>query len=172
MPCSSMRIEDCPLRCARRNGLCDAMLSTLTSTTTITSPPSCPRNCGSTRRGGGTCRQVSGADTTTVACLSCDASRLLYHGRCVVAVRCRARAILSGVLQGLPCACPGGCHACRHTINGTDCIRCRDGLYLLDGACVESCPATMASSGVSLWGRRCEEPFTCERGRVVGNFWK
>ena len=73
MPCSSIRIEDCPLRCARRNGLCDAMLSTLTSTTTITSPPSCPRNCGSTVRGGGACQQVSGSGAdTTVGCLSCD----------------------------------------------------------------------------------------------------
>ena len=94
MPCSSTRIEDCAIGrgCTRRNGLCGAMLSTMTSTTTtISSHLSCPRNCGSTERGGGTCQLVSGA-VATVVCLSCNAGRLLHQGHCVLAVRCRTRA--------------------------------------------------------------------------------
>ena len=45
---------------------------------------------------------------------------------------------------------------------------CRDGWYLMDGECYESCPATLASSGVGQFKRRCAEPFVCQSGRIVG----
>ena len=48
------------------------------------------------------------------------------------------------------------------------CQVCRDGWYLLDGACVATCPVHLASSGVGQFKRRCAEPFTCQSGRLVG----
>ena len=47
-------------------------------------------------------------------------------------------------------------------------MQCRDGWYMLDGQCIESCPAGMTSLGVSQFRRRCLAPFECQRGRIVG----
>ena len=47
-------------------------------------------------------------------------------------------------------------------------VQCRDGWYMLDGQCIESCPAGMTSLGVSQFRRRCLAPFECQRGRIVG----
>ena len=44
---------------------------------------------------------------------------------------------------------------------------CREGWYLLEGDCHESCPSSQASSGVGQFKRRCAEPFTCRNGRLV-----
>ena len=38
----------------------------------------------------------------------------------------------------------------------------------MNSECVESCPSSLASSGVGLFKRRCAEPFTCRSGRLVG----
>ena len=46
-------------------------------------------------------------------------------------------------------------------------LQCRDGWYLLDGDCIESCPAQFASSGVGQFKRRCAEPFLCRSARLV-----
>ena len=45
---------------------------------------------------------------------------------------------------------------------------CRDGTYLLDGACVETCPTGMAMLGIGDFKRRCMAPFECQRGRIIG----
>jgi len=44
------------------------------------------------------------------------------------------------------------------------CSRCHNGAYLLDGLCVDECPAGMAwyGSGAND-GRRCEKPFVCNK---------
>ena len=39
---------------------------------------------------------------------------------------------------------------------------------LLEGACVESCPAGMTASGIGDFKRRCMEPFACANGRIQG----
>jgi hypothetical protein len=39
---------------------------------------------------------------------------------------------------------------------------------LLEGACVESCPASMTASGIGDFKRRCMEPFACANGRIQG----
>ena len=44
--------------------------------------------------------------------------------------------------------------------------QCRDGWFLLNNACVESCPSTMTSLGISQFRRRCLEPFVCQNGRI------
>ena len=44
---------------------------------------------------------------------------------------------------------------------------CRDGAYLLDDSCVDTCLGHLAASGVGLFKRRCAEPFTCRSGRLV-----
>ena len=46
-------------------------------------------------------------------------------------------------------------------------LQCRDGWYLLDGDCIESCPSQFASSGVGQFKRRCAEPFLCWSARLV-----
>ena len=38
---------------------------------------------------------------------------------------------------------------------------------MLDGDCVDSCPAQFSASGVGLFGRRCHEPFTCQGGSIT-----
>ena len=38
---------------------------------------------------------------------------------------------------------------------------------MLDGECVDSCPATLSSSGTGLFGRRCHDPFTCQGGSII-----
>ena len=42
-------------------------------------------------------------------------------------------------------------------------------MYLLDGACIESCPSTMAMLGIGDFKRRCMTPFECQNGRIVGS---
>lgn len=120
----------------------------------------CPRNCGDPERGGGTCR-LNGR------CTSCNSNRLRVNGRCVLSLSCLGRVIQTGSMTGQGCGCiDRTCHSCTRTVTGDVCRRCRDGYYLLDDACVASCPATRASSGISLFGRRCLEPFTCRGGQV------
>ena len=42
------------------------------------------------------------------------------------------------------------------------------GTYLLDGACVASCPTGQAMLGIGNFKRRCMAPFECQNGRLVG----
>ena len=46
--------------------------------------------------------------------------------------------------------------------------QCRDGWYLLNGECVETCPAGMTQLGISNFRRRCLAPFECQNGRIQG----
>lgn len=86
-----------------------------------------------------------------------------------MSIGCRARVIQTGSLQGQGCRCLNDhCHYCDRTVAGDVCRRCRDGWYLLDRQCIQSCPAEMASSGVGLWGRRCLPPFTCQSRAILG----
>ena len=134
-----------------------------TTPDTTASPPSpvCPRNCGASSNGGGTCR-------TNGRCLSCNANKVLQSGRCYSAIACKGRRIQSGSQVGSTCRClDDHCHYCNRHAEGDTCRVCRDGWYLLEDACVQSCPATLASSGIGQFKRRCAEPFTCQSGRLM-----
>lgn len=132
---------------------------TIVPTSTLPTPsptPACPQNCG------------DGACNLDGRCLGCSANRLLLHGRCLQSISCRRRRVQSGSLAGATCRCGiGHCHFCIQNHVGEVCRRCRDGAYLLDGTCVQSCPANMASSGINLFGRLCLAPFTCRGGRIL-----
>ena len=104
------------------------------------------------------------------ACLPlppCPEGRFRVNGRCVRSLSCRARTIQSGSMTGEVCRCADRhCHYCTRAAAGDTCRRCRDAFYQLDNECVRSCPATMASSGISRWGRRCLTPFICQSGSI------
>ena len=123
----------------------------------------CPRNCGQADRGGGTCR-------TNGRCLSCNENRLRVNGICVQSLSCKGRRIQSGSMTGAGCRClDDSCHFCTRVVDGDTCRVCRDGAYLLDGSCVASCPAGMASMGIGGFKRRCLAPFECQNGRIIGS---
>lgn len=125
----------------------------------------CPRNCGTVENGGGTCR-IRPSDGATI-CASCDSHRLRLKGACLLSVPCKARRVSSGRLKGQGCKClDDRCHNCVRTRAGDTCKACRDGSYLLDGRCVDTCPDHLARHGISLFGRKCLEPFTCKSGRI------
>lgn len=152
--------SECPLSCM----ICEPPQPTPAPTPRATThaPGTCPRNCGTPENGGGTCRP-------TGICLSCNSDRLRVAGRCVQTVACRNRIVLSGLLAGQGCRCATAhCHYCNRAVNTEVCRRCRDGWYLLNDRCHESCPTTMASSGISQWGRRCLNPFVCQSRAIVG----
>jgi len=154
------------------------MMTTLPATTTTMSPTmsptmppvrpptnsagTCPRNCGTAARGGGTCRANG-------RCTSCNVNRVIQSGRCYSAISCKGRRIQSGSQAGSNCRClDPHCHFCNRVSSGDTCRVCRDGWYLMNAECFESCPATLASSGVGQFKRRCAEPFVCQSGRLVG----
>lgn len=127
-----------------------------------TAPPTCPANCGTPERGGGTCRPNG-------KCLSCNENRLRLtsSGQCLQSIACRGREVQSGIARGADCRCLDlRCHYCIRSVGGDVCRRCRDNTYLLDGQCVDTCPANLASSGINSFGRRCLEPFTCQSSRI------
>ena len=93
---------------------------------------------------------------------------MLQSGRCYSAISCKGRRIQSGSQAGTGCRClDEHCHFCNRAAAGDTCRVCRDGFYLLDDACVETCPATLASSGIGQFKRRCAEPFTCQSSRLM-----
>lgn len=49
--------------------------------------------------------------------------------------------------RGCNCQDPRNCQSCEWGAQGSKCTRCRNGLYLHNGACVESCPTGAVSSG-------------------------
>lgn len=80
----------------------------------------------------------------------------------------RARRIQSGSQAGASCRCvDANCHYCVRTVNGDTCRVCKSSHYLLNGTCVATCPAGKTSSGTSTYRRRCEDPFTCQSGRIT-----
>ena len=122
----------------------------------------CARNCGQPENGGGTCRSNG-------RCTSCNSDRVLQGGRCYSSIACKGRRIQTGSQTGSSCRClEAHCHYCNRVAAGDTCRVCRDGWYLMDGACLETCPANRASSGVNLFKRRCLEPFTCRSNRIEG----
>ena len=134
----------------------------VTSTAPPPTGPACPRNCGSSERGGGTCHPNGW-------CLACNSNRLRVLGRCFQAVVCKGRRIQSGSQTGQNCRCiDDNCHFCNRDATGDTCRVCRAGTYLLAGTCIATCPAEMASMGVGQFKRRCQTPFTCQNGRLVG----
>jgi len=128
--------------------------------TTTLPPQQCPKMCA-------TC-EVN-INTDKVYCTACsDQSKLLHSsGKCLSKIYCKSKKISSGNLLGESCKCANNnCHYCVQQSNGDVCRKCRNGFYLLDGDCVESCPSHMAQSGISKWGRVCRNPFTCRSGRA------
>ena len=122
----------------------------------------CSRNCGQPERGGGTCRLSNGR------CTACNEDRVLQSGRCYASIACKGRRIQSGSQAGTSCRCTDDhCHYCNRAAAGDVCRVCRDGFYLLDGACVEACPTGIASLGVGNFKRRCMGAFSCAAGRIV-----
>eukprot|EP00041_Stephanoeca_diplocostata_P039899 m.1638089 g.1638089 ORF g.1638089 m.1638089 type:complete len:1036 (+) comp26821_c0_seq1:219-3326(+) len=134
---------------------------------TSASPLVCPSNCGRVTSGGGTCEVVQGE----VKCTSCNDGRVLHLGRCQSTLYCRGNRVRNAALLDERCRCSiNHCFYCDITADGETCRKCRDGYYRLNETCHESCPATMASSGISLFGRECFPPFTCvsNRARIGG----
>lgn len=137
--------------------------TTISSATTIqeTTPDPCPRVCGASTIDSIACDRNGN-------CLSCDSDKILIHGTCISAISCIRRKIEYGRLMNQSCRCSNShCHKCYRTADGEICRRCRDGWYLRDGDCYEDCPANQTLSGVSLWGRRCLDPFTCKSNRIL-----
>lgn len=128
----------------------------------------CPKNCGTPDRGGGTCA-IRPSDTALI-CKSCNSNRIRQRGICLLEVHCRARSVQSGALKGSGCRCANPrCHNCKRrsvSEGGDVCTVCRDGWYLLGGDCVETCPAHMTMSGISLFRRRCIDPHVCRGGKI------
>lgn len=137
------------------------------TTVELSTPLQCPTNCGTPERGGGTCEMVDGF----VNCTSCNTdSRILQHGRCVQRIYCRSNTIVSGILVNQSCRCTDrNCFYCIQNPGSEVCGKCRNGMYLLNDTCQETCPADMALMGVSLWGRACmAAPFVCQSQRIQG----
>lgn len=123
----------------------------------------CPRNCGQPDDGGGTCREDG-------RCLSCNANRVLQSGWCYSSIACKGRRIQSGSRTGSNCRClDDHCHYCNRAAEGDTCRVCRDGFYLLDDACIATCPVGATSLGIGTFKRRCMEPFTCRNGRIMAS---
>jgi len=125
-------------------------------------------------------------------CLSCNEDDVLAKGKgfgqCVKKLQCTNDKIAFGDFKGKPCKCEsegGNCQSCMRTAAGETCIsslvsiidsslipiidsRCQKGFYNLDGTCVKSCPSTHASVVFGPAGRQCALPFTCSKGKRVG----
>jgi hypothetical protein len=94
---------------------------------------------------------------------------VLQSGRCYSAIACKGRRIQSGSQAGSSCRCiDTHCHFCNRAAEGDTCRVCRDGWYLLDATCVESCPTGQAMLGIGDFKRRCMAPFECQNGRLQG----
>jgi len=126
--------------------------------------PICPANCGVPEKGGGACELT---DDNKMACTRCNADKLLYRGRCLPRMFCKRGEVQSGRFRGEACQCSDdNCHHCVKNAEGDVCKQCKDGKFLLDGQCVDQCPAEMTSSGVSQWKKRCLDPHVCKGGRI------
>ena len=82
---------------------------------TTAAAAACPRNCGTTHRGGGTCRPDG-------RCTSCNENRLRASGRCVQSLACKGRRVQTGTLSGQGCRCANDhCHYCNRVASGDTC---------------------------------------------------
>ena len=82
---------------------------------TTAAAAACPRNCGTTDRGGGTCRPDG-------RCTSCNENRLRASGRCVQSLACKGRRVQTGTLSGQGCRCANDhCHYCNRVASGDTC---------------------------------------------------
>lgn len=97
-------------------------------------------------------------------------------GKCVTSISCDAKTIQFGPYTGLDCkkCIDRRCHKCSIAQSAGDatpvesCFKCRDGWFLnANSTCAETCDAGKTFSGISLFGRKCLDPFTCESNRVV-----
>ena len=89
--------------------------ATSVATTSVPTTNACPRNCGTTNRGGGTCRSNG-------RCTSCNENRLRANGRCVQSLSCKGRRIQTGVMTGQGCRClQDQCHFCSLEVSGDTC---------------------------------------------------
>ena len=104
----------------------------------------CPANFVGTGSGTFNKRCVEAAATPTAAAAT---------------VECAGSTTVGG---GEPCSCSGlsNCHTCEALPNrggGVACQVCKNGMLLLNGACVAACPAGFEVQGEGLFGRSCAE---------------
>ena len=120
---------------------------------------------------------------TAAVCARCDATRLLGDGVCVRTLTCQGSTYMHKdvKLTGRTCACRPqhpNCVNCDVTVAGLTatgaqnltrvCNSCKTGNYLLNGACLVSCPAGLSQVGVqSEFGRKCMAPFTCRASKII-----
>eukprot|EP00040_Diaphanoeca_grandis_P035663 m.224844 g.224844 ORF g.224844 m.224844 type:complete len:905 (+) comp33446_c0_seq1:159-2873(+) len=127
----------------------------------------CPANCGD-----GTCKgdQCTSCGTQNKAIAKgTDADG--FFGKCLNTLYCDSNKIVQNTANaGKPCKCSlSKCQYC--VTKGAEqevCKKCQSGFYLLDGECVESCSDEHAAVGINEVGRKCMEPFSCVKGRMVG----
>lgn len=127
----------------------------------------CPANCGD-----GTCKgdQCTSCGTQNKAIAKgTDADG--FFGKCLNTLYCDSNKIVQNTANaGKPCKC--SLNKCQYCVTkGAEqevCKKCQSGFYLLDGQCVESCSDEHAAVGINEVGRKCMEPFSCVKGRMVG----
>ena len=111
-----------PFHCPQARGAAPCASEELQVTTTAvvqTTERTCPRNCGTPDRGGGTCRPNG-------RCTSCNDNRIRQSGVCLSSISCRAAGILTGRLAGNGCRCANShCHYCVRQALGDECRKCR-----------------------------------------------
>ena len=164
--CGRTCCVELPAPCAELPAPASTTDDPTTSVPTAPSPTdpavTCVQNCGQSANGGGTCRANG-------RCTSCNDNRVLQSGRCYSSIACKGRRIQSGSQFGSSCRClDDHCHYCNRAATGDVCRVCRDGFYLLDDACVETCPAGSTLLGIGSFKRRCTAPFSCAAGRIQG----
>lgn len=133
-----------------------------------------------------TCEHTGGAGNSPVkTCTRCKNSKYFLAGRCVEASECPTGLVpagassygrlctapftckngkaLDGSEEGKKCTCDtANCHTCVWSESGSKCTRCKSKTYLHDGACVDSCPASLTGFGAGSSGRYCADgPVAC-----------
>ena len=117
-------MSDAGLHCPHAGGeaVCVDDVADVTTTAMVTTTAAaftCPRNCGTPARGGGTCRPNG-------RCTSCNSNRIRQSGTCLSSISCRASRILTGRLAGNGCRCANShCHYCVRQALGDECRKCR-----------------------------------------------
>eukprot|EP00047_Mylnosiga_fluctuans_P007031 m.250673 g.250673 ORF g.250673 m.250673 type:complete len:243 (+) comp16839_c0_seq1:184-912(+) len=89
-------------------------------------------------------------------CLRCNPPYLTYNGACITADACPSSHSPTSSDPTLPRACaPNLCHAPAPA--SSVCTSCRNGKYLLNGLCLNSCPTGYSGTfNSSQFFRRCE----------------
>lgn len=106
-------------------------------------------------------------------CLECDATRFLANGKCKKKVFCASNKV-QYLPEGSPevkCRCGiSDCFRCLMEdgpVGTATCLRCKSAKYLHNGGCVEEteCSGGTVPSGPGNYGRSCEAPFACVKGK-------